>query len=141
MQNVVIDTCVVVAGLRSRAGASRVLLDLWGDRFQAVLSVPLVLEYEATLMEPRLQLKLSNRDVSTLLDYWCGTSKLVDIHYRTRPTLRDPNDEMVLETALSGACETIITFNTNDFSRSETWGVRTLTPRDFLFSLRNETEV
>ncbi|MEL6223062.1 MAG: PIN domain-containing protein [Cyanobacteria bacterium J06627_8] len=47
---IVIDTNVIVAGLRSRNGSAFRLLSLVGhDRFQIHLSVPLVLEYEDVL--------------------------------------------------------------------------------------------
>ena len=51
MPQIVIDTNVVVAGLRSRNGSAFRLLGLVGsERFQINLSVPLVLEYEDVLL-------------------------------------------------------------------------------------------
>ena len=51
---VVLDTNVPVAALRSQRGASfRVLSEIGRGRYEFVLSVPLVLEYEQALMNAR----------------------------------------------------------------------------------------
>ena len=49
----VLDTDVVVAAMRSSQGASRqLLLEALSDRFELLLSVALILEYEAVLTRP-----------------------------------------------------------------------------------------
>lgn len=49
----VLDTNVIVAGLRSPTGASAALLDrALGQSFTLVLSVALALEYEAVCRDP-----------------------------------------------------------------------------------------
>jgi len=51
---IVLDTDVVVAGLRSRLGASRLWLQaVLERRATLLLSVPLVLQYEEVLLIPR----------------------------------------------------------------------------------------
>ena len=40
----------------------------------------------------------------------------VDISFRLRPMLRDANDEMVLEAALNGQADAIVTHNAKDFA-------------------------
>jgi len=57
---VVIDTNVIIAAMRSRRGASALLLSMLADgRFEAHLSIPLALEYEDVLMRQRVELRLS----------------------------------------------------------------------------------
>ncbi len=46
--------------------------------------------------------------------------------------MRDPKDEFVLELAVKGGCEFIITYNHRDFSGIERFGVRTINPLAFL---------
>lgn len=68
----ILDTCVVIAGLRSSLGASFALLELVGTgRFTLGLTVPLVLEYEATCMKSLPDLNLTAAEVGELLDYFC----------------------------------------------------------------------
>jgi hypothetical protein len=57
----------------------------------------------------------SREDVSALLDELASVGKRVELMIRTRPMLPDPNDEMVLETAINGRADAIVTFNDRDF--------------------------
>src|SRR5437762_10508133 len=57
----------------------------------------------------------SKEDVSAVLDELASVGKRVELMIRTRPTLPDPNDEMVLETAINGRADAIVTFNDRDF--------------------------
>ena len=95
----VLDTNIVVAGLRSPSGASAALLDgaLRGD-FVALLSVALALEYEAVCSEPAQQVVsgLSEDDVRTVVSAICAVAEPVVLRFLWRPQLRDPADEMVL---------------------------------------------
>lgn len=131
--SIVLDTNVLVAALRSRRGASFRLLELVGrDRFTLNVSVPLVLEYEDVLLRMTAELGLAGRDVRDLLDYLCSVANNQAIFFLWRPRLRDPKDDMVLELAAAAGCKTIITFNLRDFVGVAEFGVRAITPRDFL---------
>lgn len=69
---VVLDTNVLVAGLRSRRGASfRLLSEVGRGKFEIALSVPLVLEYEDALLRHAAVTGLSTADVDAVLDYLC----------------------------------------------------------------------
>ena len=130
----VVDTNVLVAGLRSRRGASFRLLSLLGRdlRIQLHLSVPLVLEYEATLQAQREQLGLTVRDVEAFLDYLCSIAVHHEVFYLWRPFLRDPKDDMVLELAVAAGCQTIVSYNRQDFDGSEQFGVKIESAKEFL---------
>lgn len=132
----VLDTDVVVAAMRSPAGASAaILLAAAGRRITMVMSVPLVIEYEATcsLAEHRLAAGLSEREVAAFLDGLAMLAEPVECHFLWRPRLRDPGDEMVLETAVNGRAEAIVTFNTRDFGTApQDFGVAVLKPSEAL---------
>ena len=113
-----LDTDVLVAAFRSDTGASRKVLEAARTRrFNLLLSVPLMLEYEAVLTRP--EHLAANRatmdDVSAVLDELASVARRVELVIRTRPLLSDPNDEMVLETAINGRADAIVTFNDRDF--------------------------
>ena len=79
---VVVDTNVVVAGLRSRRGASfRLLSEVGRGLFEIALSVPLVLEYEDALQRHSDVTKLTQADVDAILDYFCSVAHLQQIFY------------------------------------------------------------
>ena len=130
---IVVDSNVIHAGLRSSKGASFRLLRLLGSgRFEIALSVPLVLEYEETLSRLPLEKALSRRDIDAVLDYLCSIGHEQKIFFLWRPVLRDPDDEIVLETAVAAGCTFIVTFNLRDFRGVERFGVRAVTPVQFL---------
>jgi putative PIN family toxin of toxin-antitoxin system len=131
---VVLDTNVLVTGLRSRRGASFRLLSLVGAdrRFEINLSVPVVLEYESTLKRPGKTPGLTEEDVDSMLDYLCSVGHYREIYFLWRPVLRDPKDDMVLEVAVEASCEFVVTHNLRDFRGIERYGVRPVSPSEFL---------
>ncbi len=131
---IVFDTCVLVAALKSRNGAAFRLLSLIGksDRFRINLSVPLVLEYEDVTSRPGMVDPLTHKDVSDILDYLCSVARCREIFFLWRPFLRDPKDDMVLELAVEANCSYIVTFNLKDFRGVETFGIKAILPADFL---------
>jgi predicted nucleic acid-binding protein len=73
------------------------------------------------------------RPVGTaVLDYVCAVARHQDIFFLWRPFLRDPGDDLVLEVAVAGSCDHIVTFNLRDFKDIERFGVTCLTPINFL---------
>ena len=113
LPQVVIDTNVIIAGLRSRRGSAFQLLRLIGtEHFDIHLSVPLVLEYTEVLIRELPNLYLNRDEVEDLIDFYCSVGVHHEIFYLWRPILRDPKDEMVLELAVKAGCESIITYNT-----------------------------
>ena len=141
MMRVVLDTNVLVAASRSRTGASFALLTaLRHDRFSALVSVPLMLEYEAVLKRPE-QLAASGRSVAmtdAFLDALAARLEPVHLHYLWRPQPRDAADEMVLETALNGRAQALITLNIGDFSPATHFNLPVLTPGAFCRQLETE---
>jgi len=118
MRAYVLDTDVLVAAFRSDTGASRKVLEAARTRrFNLLLSVPLMLEYEAVLTRPEhlAASRATIEDVSAVLDELASVTRRVELVIRTRPLLSDPNDEMVLETAINGRADAIVTFNDRDF--------------------------
>ena len=131
-----LDTDVLVAALRSDAGASRqILLAALAGRFELLLSVPLILEYEAVLTRPEhlAASETTSRDVSDLLDGLAAVAKPVTLAFRWRPELSDPNEDMVLETTINGQAHAIVTFNERDFKAvAAAFGCRVMRPGEFL---------
>jgi putative PIN family toxin of toxin-antitoxin system len=133
---IVIDTNVLLAALRSQRGASHRLLKLIGDdRWQMNLSVPLFLEYEDVVKRPDVGLNLSVAEIDDILDFICAGANLREIFYLWRPILHDPKDDFVLELAVESQCDFIITYNVKDFAGAEKFGVEIITPLSFLQKL------
>ncbi|MBF0332665.1 MAG: putative toxin-antitoxin system toxin component, PIN family [Alphaproteobacteria bacterium] len=137
----VLDTDVVVAAMRSPRGASAAILLAAADRLVTLLaSIPLVIEYEATCDRPehRMAAELSERQVGAFLDGVVALADPVESHFLWRPKLRDPADEMVLEAAVNGRADAIVTFNVRDYGTAPAeFGVQVLKPRDALWRIRS----
>jgi predicted nucleic acid-binding protein len=130
---IVLDANVLVAGLRSRQGASfRLLTEVGRGKFEIALSVPLVLEYEDAPLRHASVTGLSRRDVDAGLDYLCSVAHLQTIFFLWRPLLPDPKDDLVLELAVAAGCRTVVTYNVRDFRGGQSLGVSAQRPGAFL---------
>jgi len=128
----VLDTSVLVAAFRSRTGASRRLLTLLSQqRFELVASSALYLEYEEVLTRPE-QVAVHGVSVQNVERFLLAVSDFTEqvrVYYSYRPQLRDANDEMVLEAAIHGRADAIVTHNVKDFlPASGRFGIEVLTP-------------
>lgn len=130
---IVADTNIFVTALRSQFGAAYKLFSLIDSEiYQLNLSVPLALEYEAAAKAMLGEINLSEKDIDDILDFVISNSNHWQIFYLWRPQLDDPNDDTVLELAVTANCPYIITYNINDFKGTEKFGIRAITPKAFL---------
>ena len=134
LPEIVIDTNVLVAALRSNMGASFKLLKLIGqNKFNMNISVPLLIEYEDATKRLIGKIALKEKDIDHILNYICRVSTHRRIFFLSRPFLKDSKDDMVLELAVSSKCYSIITYNKKDFARVQKhFGIHILTPKEFL---------
>jgi putative PIN family toxin of toxin-antitoxin system len=130
----VLDTDVMVAAFRSDRGASRQLLVAALDqRYDLLASVPLMIEYEAVLTRPEQldAIGLRSADVNVVLDAIAKVAIPVELRFLWRPRLKDPSDEMVLETAVNGNADWLVTFNTRHLAEgARDFGIRVVRPFD-----------
>ncbi|MCA0454224.1 MAG: putative toxin-antitoxin system toxin component, PIN family [Chloroflexi bacterium] len=130
---IVIDTNVFVSALKSNQGASYKLLMMLGtSQFETNVSIPLVLEYEEVAKRLIDQIALTENDVDSIIDYVCKVSNHHEIFFLWRPFLKDPDDDMVLELAVTAKCQFIVTHNQKDFLRIDQFGIKAVSPKEFL---------
>jgi len=109
----------MVAAFDSPTGASRqLLLDVLDGKATLLLSVSLLLEYEGVLTRPSVlkMIGVDTDEVLGVLDELVGICVPVVFDYRWRPAARDPDDDLVLETAINGQADVIATFNLADMA-------------------------
>lgn len=127
--------------MRSPSGASAAILQsARAGRVILLASVPLALEYEAICgrAEHRLESGLSLRQVEIFVDAVIAMAEPVEPHFLWRPQLRDPDDEMVLEAAVNGGADAVVTFNVRGFGTAPAeFGVAVLLPREALTRIRS----
>jgi predicted nucleic acid-binding protein len=103
-------------------------------------SVALALEYEAVCRRPehRLAARLNEDEINVFVDAVIALAQPVTMHYLWRPQLRDPCDEMVLEAAINGEADALVTFNARDFGEAPGhFGVDLLLPREAIMRIRS----
>ncbi len=136
IRRIVLDTSVIVAALRTRLGAGNAVLQLVARRRLVPLATPpLFLEYEEVLKRPEQQLAhgLKPEEVDEFLAELAALIEPVELHFRWRPQSRDPNDEMLVEAAINGRADALVTYNTADFiAAEERFGIRILSPAEIL---------
>ena len=138
-----LDTVVMVAAIRSRAGASNALLSMaLLRRYTLLVSVPLMVEYQDVMSRPEhLHASgLDRQDVEDLLDAIASVAAPVRLAYLWRPAAVDPNDDMVLETAVNGQAAAIVTFNARHLAKpAERFGLAVIRPAEALTILEKRT--
>ncbi len=134
------DTDAVVAAMRSPSGASAAIVQaVRRKKAILVLTVPLAMEYEAECRRPvhRLESGLSLSEVEIFVDAIIAMGEPIETHFLWRPQLRDPNDEMVLEAAINGRAEAVVTFNVRNYGTAGVdFGIEVLLPRDAIARIR-----
>jgi putative PIN family toxin of toxin-antitoxin system len=141
MSRAVLDTDVIVSALRSARGASNALLRLVAlEKVTPLVTPALFLEYEAVLKRPDQTEAhgLSALDVDRFLSAFASGCEAVDVSFRWRPQLNDADDEMVLEAAINGQADALVTHNVRDFAvAAKRFGLRVLRPGEYLKELQS----
>jgi predicted nucleic acid-binding protein len=134
----------MVAALRSDRGASRLLLVGALDySFDLLVSVPLMVEYEAVLTRSEhLQASsLTAGQMNEVLDALAMVGVRVPLRFLWRPRLKDPADEMVLETAVNGGADRLVTFNVRHLAAAaREFDIRVIRPRDAWKEIQRRNE-
>jgi hypothetical protein len=70
--------------------------------------------------------------IEDVLDFHCTVATRHQIFFLWRPYLPDPSDDMLLELAVTGRCDFIVTYNSRDFVSVERFALRVIEPGAFL---------
>lgn len=133
IKRIVTDTNIFYAGLYSSNGASYQLLRLIrAGQVTPCISVTLAMAYEAVLSAKCEELDLTKEQLSGFLGYFVTLAERIKIFYLWRPGLRDPGDDMVLETAVAARADFLVTHTIKDFTGAGRLGVKVVTPGWFI---------
>src|SRR5262245_21249962 len=141
MRRIVLDTSVVATALRSASGAGNALLRLVAQqKIVPLASSALFFEYEDVLKRPEQRL-VTGLDVNAIYRFMAALASAcepVEIRFQWRPQLREAGDEMVLETAINGRADALITYNVRDFlPAAGRFDLRVLRPGELLKEIRS----
>lgn len=118
---VVIDANVFVGACIGRGASSKVIEACAADTILPAMSLKLFLEYEDVVARRDLfvSARLNEPERQALFEIFVSKCTLVEVYFRLRPNLRDEGDNHLIELALAGNAEAIVTNNVRDFRGSE----------------------
>jgi predicted nucleic acid-binding protein len=104
-----------------------------------LLTPALFLQYEDVLKRPEQLLvsRLTLTQVDQILAALASAAEPITIHYSWRPQLPDPTDELVLEAAVNGRADALVTYNLRHFAQAAArFGLRLARPVEVLEEIR-----
>jgi len=130
---VILDTNVILAAMRSQTGAShRLLLTIGHPRWQNVITPALMYEYEDVARRPGNAPGLSPQDITNILNLIYQQSHRQLVWFSWRPLSPDPGDDAILEAAIAGGCDYVVSFNERHLRAAREFGIEVLKPADLL---------
>lgn len=136
---VVLDTAALASAIRSESGAAAELVRwvLLG-KLTLLLDYKLVCEYRDVGLrsDHLLAAKRTALEVEEIIDLLESIATPVLVEVKHRPLSWDEDDDMVLDVAINGGADVVVTNNVRDFAPAKAFGIRTLTPGDLLAELR-----
>ena len=137
---VVLDTAALTSAIRSSTGAAAEIVRLAAvGKLTLLLDLKLVCEYRDVALRPQ-HIAASGRtseDAEAIIEMLEAIAVPVLVRIKHRPLSQDENDDMVLDVAINGQADAVVTNNIKDFrTAAERFGIQVLTPRDFLIAFR-----
>jgi putative PIN family toxin of toxin-antitoxin system len=134
---VVVDTNVLVSAFLGPGGAGReVLRRALQRRLEPLMGAALFAEYESVLARDALfeRCVLSATERDQLLDDFLSVCRWTRVYYTWRPNVPDESDNHLVELAVAGGAQAIVTKNVRDFARMELRfpNLRVATPADLV---------
>ncbi|MGB9028481.1 MAG: putative toxin-antitoxin system toxin component, PIN family [Acidobacteriaceae bacterium] len=139
---IVVDTSVLISALRSGAGASAEILRLvLRGELTILMNYNLACEYRDVALRAE-HLRGSGRSqaqTSLILDAMEAIAEPVYVAFRYRPLSPDVNDDLVMELAINGNADAIVTNNTKHFrDAAERFSLAVLIPAELLSKFRRK---
>ena len=130
---------VIVAAFRSTSGANNALLrHAAAGRVRLLCSTALFLEYESVLSRSEIREWTGHTlaDIDAVMNALAAAAEPVDVHFTTRPFLRDTGNEIVREVAGNGGADAIVTHSVKDFEPARSLGIEIATPGEIVGRLK-----
>ena len=140
IERVVLDTNVLISAVISPGRKPFACLMRAGRGGMLVTSAALMEEFEVCLLRPRIERRTTAGERVVILDVLRNHSQFVD-PAPLPPTCRDPDDDIVLATAIAGTADVIVTGDQDFLVLDPFRGVRILTPAAFLDAVAGEVKL
>lgn len=108
------------------------MLTIGHRRWQSVVTPALMYEYEDVARRPGNAPRLSPQDITDILDLIYQESHRQFVWFSWRPLSSDPGDDAVLEAAIAGRCDFVVSFSERHLRVARQFGIEVLEPADLL---------
>lgn len=122
MNRIVLDTSVIISALIGKKGPSReILRRCLQHKYKPLISNTLFLEYEDVLSRTRIRelCPLNQDEINELLSALYNVGEWIHIYYLWRPNVKDEGDNFLIELAVAGNAQVIVTNNIRDLKSAE----------------------
>lgn len=140
MLRAVLDTNVFVSGLKNRKTPPGQILQLWRkNQFTVITSHQLLAEILEVLMRPPMlsYLKQTPEIVNKFIKFLIQRTFVTEGKLELDVLRNDPDDNMVLATAVEGQADYLVTGNTKHFPSEEYQGIKIVKPQEFVAILND----
>src|SRR6266508_1158958 len=140
---VVVDTNVVISSYLSSQGASHTILTSWRNQsFDLVVSEPILEEYGRALQYPHVRKRhnLSDDEIAKIVDDFRDLAQVVAPSASLDVVAADPEDNKIIECAVEGKADYIVSGNDHLLDIKEYQGIQILTPAQFVLVLEREAQ-
>ena len=135
-----LDTASLVAAVRSSDGAAgEVVRMIFREELVPLMDLKLGLEYrDVALRAAHVRASaLSKREIVELIEAMEAFAEPVEVVMKTRPLSSDPNDDMILDLAINGQAEALVTSNRKHFAKAgKRFGIPVLSSAELLEKMR-----
>ena len=141
---IVLDTNVFVGACLGQGASAAVVMACLQGRLTALMAAALLAEYEDVLGRSSLFTKsrLNAGERDELFDIFVAHCRWTRIYFGWRPNLRDEGDNHLVELAVAGGADCIVSHNQRDFRSNELTfpGLRIVTPAQLLSGLKPQEQ-
>ncbi|MFH1773678.1 MAG: putative toxin-antitoxin system toxin component, PIN family [Methanobacteriota archaeon] len=131
---ITVDTNVLISATFWLGNPHRIIKKVEEGKLELVLSAEILEEFEEIMGQDKFQLKLKNINatVSEVVSKLTEMSEIVEISGKIRAVEADPDDDKVLECAVNGKVDFIVSGDRHLLEMEEYRGIRIVTAREML---------
>ncbi len=131
---ITVDTNILISATFWLGNPHKIIKKVEERALDLVLSTDILREFEEIMRQDKFQLKLKNADITIneVVGKYMEISELVDISGRVKAVKSDPDDDKVLECAVNGKADFVVSGDRHLLELEAYCGIRIITAKEML---------
>jgi len=131
---ITVDTNILISAAFWLGNPHRIIKKVEDGKLKLVLSAEILEEFEEILRQDKFRLKLENMNaaISDVVNKLTEMSEVVGISSRIKAVKEDPDDDKVLECAVNGKADFIVSGDRHLLEMREYRGIKIVTAKEML---------